>query len=90
MNATPHFAIFNSPCQPRPAANSNCAPGGASLPPPSAEADDNPGLYSRIERDALLLRFGEAADFEPSARDDVEMPAGRLWRFIRMLLPRYF
>ena len=54
--------------------------------PGRSSAEDDLSLYSRLERDALLLSFGDAADCE-AARDSG--PSERLWRFAGMLQPPY-
>lgn len=82
------FSLFSPTPQTAPRAS---ALGDRSRPhadpePGRSSAEDDLSLYSRLERDALLLSFGDAADGD-AARD--HGPAERLWRFAGMLQPPY-
>ncbi len=60
-----------------------------SRPEALSTADDDLSLYSRLERDALLLSFGDATDCEADTREAPLRGGERPWRFIGMLLPPY-
>ena len=79
---TPHFGIFNPPPrQPRDTAGAHPAVEG--------EALDRAERYSSIERDALLLTFGQGSDLV-AARTADDLPSrGRPWRFLGVVFPPY-
>ena len=80
--------IFNPTSRERLPASSQASAGGALLPP--SNADDDLSLYSRLEREPLLLAAGNAADFESTARrHNGEFSVERLWRVMAMILPPY-